>query len=161
MAQPGPEDKMKKLIITLSLLFVFSISLYSFEVGIIGGTLTKPSHNLYGLSGSMGLFVPMLKLELEIWRYTSVDYPAYKNGGTLGVKFKPTLGKFSPYAVLGIGADFDTLGFQFDEYDKFTFIGGGVYLKLAAMISIRGDARFFNYTGYNRARVSAGVFFSF
>lgn len=152
---------MKKVIIALSIMLVFSMGLYSFEVGVIGGTLTKPSHNLYGLSGSMGLFVPMLKLEFEVWRYTSVDYPAYNNGGTLGIKFKPKLGKFSPFAVVGIGADFDTIGFQFDEYDKYTFIGGGVYLKIAAMISVRGDIRFFNYTGYNRVRLTAGVFFSF
>jgi hypothetical protein len=155
---------MKKIFILFvmtAMLFMCSTALYSFEIGLIGGRLTKPSHNLYGVSGGMGMFVPMLKLEVEIYRLSGVDYFEYPNGVTIGIKFRPKLGKFSPYAVIGIGADFDTLGFQLDEYEKFTFIGGGVHFHVAGMLSLRGDVRFLNYTGYNRTRLTAGVFIHF
>jgi hypothetical protein len=136
-------------------------SLFSFEVGLIGGTISNPSHTVYGISGGSGMFVPMLKLEVEFVKVREPELLEYPNIMTLAVKFRPKLGKFSPYGMLGVGAAYDSFGFDFGEYDKFTFVGGGVHYYIAGMLSIRGDIRFMNYSGYNRTRLTGGVFVHF
>ncbi len=138
-----------------------SVSSFAFEIGAIGGTITNPSHSVYGVSGGMGMLVPMIKFELELYRIHGAEFPEFSNVITGAVKFRPKLGKFSPYAVLGAGAEFDSLGFDFDDYAKFTFIGGGVHYNITGMLSLRGDVRFMNYSGYNRTRISGGLFIHF
>jgi len=140
---------------------VFSYGLFSFEAGLTIGTVTNPSRTNYGLSGGMGFLVPMVKFEIEIYRKSDTEALDPKNAVTTGIKFRPRLGKFGPYAVIGIGTEFNSLGFDFDEYENFSFIGGGVHYYLAGIISLRADIRFLNYSGYNRTRFTAGLFFHF
>lgn len=140
---------------------LFSYGLFSFEAGITIGTITKPSRLNYGLSGGMGFLVPMVKFELEIYRKADTVAPEVQNAVTGGIKFRPKMGKFAPYAIVGFGTEFSGLGFDFDDYESFTFIGGGVHYYAAGMISLRADIRFLNYSGYNRTRLSAGLFFHF
>jgi hypothetical protein len=151
----------KKVLLLLIVLGLCSTGLSAFEVGLIGGTITNPNHSVYGVSGSMGFLVPMVKFELELYKIHGTEFPELPNAITGGIKFRPKLGKFAPYAVLGAGVEFDSLGFDFDDYEKFTFIAGGVYFYITGMISLRGDIRFHNYSGYNRTRLSAGIFFHF
>ena len=142
-------------------LLVFSYGLFSFEAGVTIGNISNPSQTTYGLSGSMGFLVPMVKFEIEIYRKSDTDGLGLKNAASTGIKFRPKMGKFGPYAIIGVGSDFDKLGFDSDNYENFTFIGGGVHYYAAGIISLRADIRFLNYSGYNRTRFTAGLFFHF
>ncbi len=154
---------MKKIAIFTVLSLVLATGLFSIELGLIGGNISNPSHGFYGLSSGSGFFVPMLKIEFELYRKTKTEDPEFANTASAGIKFRPGFGPFMPYAVVGVGAEFKkfTLDFGKDKYDFFTFIGGGVHYKVAGMISLRADIRFLNFSDYNRTRLSAGVFFHF
>jgi len=151
----------KRIFLTVVILVLCTYGLFSIEAGLIGGRVTNPSHTLYGLSGTMGFIVPMIKFEVELYKMTDVAFPGFEKAATCAVKFRPKFGKFSPYAVAGFGAEFDKISFHSDEYDSFTFVGGGVHYYITGMISVRGDVRFLNYSGFNRTRLSAGVFIHF
>jgi hypothetical protein len=151
----------KKSILFMLVLLLFSYGLFAFEAGVTIGTISKPSRLNYGLSVGMGLLIPMVKLEIEVYRKADTEVPELKNTVTGGIKFRPKMGKFAPYAIVGVGAESASFGFEFDEYESFTFIGGGVHYYLAGMISLRADIRFLNYSGCNRTRLSTGLFFHF
>jgi hypothetical protein len=104
------------------------------------------------------VFVPMLKLEVEYYKVSKSVVPDLPNTLTAAVKFRPDLGRLAPYGVLGVGAEFDRFTLHSGEYNKISFIGGGVHLFLTGMVSIRGDIRFLHYKGYNRTRYTAGLF---
>ena len=150
---------MKKIIIVVFFCLFFSTGLFSMELGVIGGNISNPSYLQYGVSTSFGFLVPMVKFEFEYTRKADADELEYPNAFTGAVKFRPSFGRLMPYAVLGIGTEFQSFNLDFDEYESFTFIGGGVYYKMMAVFSIRADIRFLNFSGYNRTRLSAGIFF--
>ncbi|MGD2086025.1 MAG: hypothetical protein PVH61_07565 [Candidatus Aminicenantes bacterium] len=149
---------MKKIIIVTFLCLFFSTGLFSLELGVIGGNISNPSHLNYGLSGSFGFLIPMVKFEFEYTRQADAEELEYPNTFTGAIKFRPAFGRLMPYGVLGIGTDFRSFNLDFDEYESFTFIGGGIYYKMMAVFSIRADIRFLNFSGYNRTRLSAGIF---
>ncbi len=151
----------KKIFLVIFVFLVFTYGLFSFEAGITIGTISNPSRLNYGLSGGMGFLVPTVKFEMEIYRKADTAAPGMQNAAAVGFKFRPKFGKFAPYAIVGLGTDFAGLSFDFDEYESFTFIGGGVHYYLADMISMRADIRFLNYSGFNRTRLTAGLFLHF
>lgn len=150
---------MKKISLTAILCLFFSTGLFSVELGLIGGTMTNPSHLNYGLSAGSGFLIPLVKFEVELTRYANTEFPELPNAITGAVKFRPKFGRFMPYGVVGIGTEFKRFNFDFDKYDSFTFIGGGIHYKMMAVFSIRADIRFLNFSGYNRTRLTAGLFF--
>jgi hypothetical protein len=150
---------MKKITTAVFLCLFFSIGLYSWELGLIGGNISNPSHLNYGLSSGFGFLIPLVKFEVELTRQTNIEDPGFPNAITGGIKFRPTFGRYMPYAVVGIGAEFKRFSLDHDKYDSFTFIGGGIHYKMMALFSIRADLRFLNFTGFNRTRLTAGLFF--
>jgi hypothetical protein len=138
-------------------LFV-STGLFSLELGVIGGNISNPSHLNYGLSTSLGFLVPLVKFEFEYTRKADAEELEFPNSFSGGIKFRPSFGRFMPYAVVGIGTDFRSINLDFDEYESYTFIGGGIYYKMMAVFSVRADIRFLNFSGYNRTRLTAGLF---
>ena len=144
----------KKILISIFLFIVLFYNLCGYEFGIIAGTINKPSSFNYGLSGGMGFIVPMLKFEVELYKKSGTDYDAL----TGGVKFRPKLGKISPYAILGIGTEFKKFDFHSNNYDGFTFFGGGVHIHLVGPASFRVDFRYLNFSFVNRVRLTGGIF---
>lgn len=149
---------MKRTAILLLLCLFFTTGLFSLELGVIGGTITNPSYLNYGLSTSFGFLVPLVKFEFELTRKANIEEPEFPNAFTGGIKFRPKLGRFMPYAIVGIGTEFSAFTLDFDKYDSYTFVGGGIYYKMMAVFSIRADIRFLNFSGYNRTRLTAGLF---
>ena len=139
----------------------YAVHLHSIEAGAIIGSINKPSRLNYGLSASMGFLVPMVKFEIELYKKANTEAPELSNAITGGVKFRPKFGKFAPYAVAGFGVDFKSITLDFDDYESFSFLGGGLHLFVSGMLSLRADVRFLNYSGYNRTRLSAGLFIHF
>lgn len=125
------------------------------ELGVIGGRIGDPSEFYYGLSGGAGLLVPMLKLEVELIRVPDSGHTDL----SVGVKIRPRLGSFGPFAVVGGGAQMDRLNLDFGEYDWFTFIGAGVHFYLKGFLSIRGDFRYMRFSSRNFFRYGLGAFF--
>jgi hypothetical protein len=117
---------MKKIIIVAFLWLFFSTGLFSLELGVIGGNISNPSYLNYGLSGSFGFLIPMVKFEFEYTRKVDPGVLEFPNTFTGGIKFRPSFGRFMPYAVVGIGTEFQSFNLDFDEYESFTFIGGGI-----------------------------------
>ena len=150
---------MKKIITVAFLCLFFSTGLFSLELGVIGGNISNPSHLNYGLSTSLGFLVPLVKFEFEYTRKVDAGELEFPNTFTGGIKFRPSFGRLMPYAVVGIWTEFQSFGLDFDEYESFTFIGGGIYYKMMVVFSIRADIRFLNFSGYNRTRLTAGLFF--
>jgi len=149
----------KSFLILLGILVLVSGSglLYPIEMGVIGGTINNPVHSCYGLSAGSGFLIPMMQLEVEYVKIHEAVFPELGNTLTGGIKFRPKIGSFLPYVVVGGGIEFDKLGLKFSDYLKFTFLGGGVQFKFAGVLSVRGDIRLFNYSGFNRTRLSAGI----
>lgn len=131
------------------------------EIGLTAGMESNESHFTYGLSGSFGFLLPVLELEVEGYRMTGTGYNEMPGGLTCGVKFRPNLGLISPYGVVGVGAEMESIDFDFGEMEKYTFIGGGIYYKVVPVIALRADIRFLNFSGYNRLRLTGGVFIHF
>lgn len=129
------------------------------ELGVTGGMETKETRFTYGLSGSMGFLIPMLKFEIEGYKITGIEVGEMPGGVMFGLKFKPKLGQISPYGVVGVGAEMEEISLDFDTMETYTYIGGGLYYKVAPMISLRADFRFLNFSGYNRIRLTGGIFF--
>ncbi len=150
----------KKVFPFILVLFFCVGSVFGFEVGVTAGTMNKTvdSGFHYGFAGGTGMLVPMLKFEIEYSKLKDAGTSGKSNIMSLGIKFRPKFGKFAPYAIVGVGGEFDSLGFSFGEYDKFSFFGGGVHFFLNGMISLRGDIRFLNYSDATRTRLSAGIF---
>jgi len=152
---------MKKKIIILLMGPVFSSILFSTDLGLIGGAITNPSHLSYGLSTSMGFFVPLVNIEFELYRKTNTEEIEKPNAFSAAIKFRPKFGSLWPYAVVGFGLEFTRFNLDFDQYQSFTFLGGGIHYQLIPLISLRGDIRFLNFSASNRTRISGGIFFHF
>ncbi len=143
-----------KFLIILIFVFLFSFNLISYDLGFIVGTVNNPNTFLYGLSGSMRLIVPTLKVEFEIYSKTE-----YSNSTmSVVVKINPKFGKFSVYGILGAGTEYEDITFDFSEYNGFTFIGGGAHLYLIDIMSLRFDFRLLSFSTINRLRLSLGLF---
>lgn len=139
------------------LLLILSVNLISVELGLIGGKMTNPSEFSYGLSGGSGLFFPLLKMEMEFTPLIESE----SNVLTASLKIRPKFGKFAPFAVVGVGVQFDKLNFDFDEYEFFTSIGAGLHIYFGGLFSLRLDIRFQNFSDRNRIRFGVGGFFHF
>lgn len=137
---------------------------FGLEVGLTGGAMSKKidSGFHYGLAVTTGFLVPMVKFEFEVYKMKENVATAAVAGKEkalcVGVKFRPKLGSFAPYAIVGVGGEFDKFGFDFGDYHKFTFIGGGCHFFLMDMLSIRADIRVMHFKDMNKTRFSAGVF---
>jgi hypothetical protein len=151
----------KKTLLVPVLFLLLVPASFAFEVGVTVGGISNPSHLNYGLNGGMGLLLPMVKFEVEVYQKTKTELPEQKNAITGGIKFRPKFGRFAPYAIVGVGTDFDTLSLDFDKYSRFTFVGGGVHVFAAGILSFRADVRFLDYTDFNRTRFTAGLFLHF
>lgn len=145
---------MIKKSLAASVLLLLALQAPAFELGLAAGSISKPASLGYGLSFSSGAFVPLVFLEFEGWR---IDEGGLKQLSA-GVKLRPKLGSFSPYAIVGAGSEFRTLSLRFSEQDFFTFVGGGLHLYLSGMLSLRGDLRLQHLPYGNRFRASAGLF---
>lgn len=146
---------MRKKLFVLAIICVGLVgNMLAVELGLIGGTISNPSEAFYGISGGSGFLFPMVKLEVEYWKLNDTGFKAISGA----VKFRPRFGAFSPYAVLGLGSEFDTFDFSFSDYDNFSFLGAGLYFHFAQVLSLRVDIRFLNYSAYNRTRFSGGIF---
>jgi hypothetical protein len=153
----------KKLIpIMVMILVLGSGYAFGFEAGLTGGAMSKKidSGFHYGLAVTAGFLVPMVKFEFEVYKMKeNVATVATKDKALcFGVKFRPKLGSFAPYAIVGVGGEFDKFGLDFGDYHKFTFIGGGCHVFLMDMLSIRADIRAMHFKDMNKTRFSAGVF---
>ncbi len=150
------------------LLVVSSASLAGMQFGAYVGTLNEAGTTLLGLSLDSGFLIPMLKLETEFYFFTAPE----RTGKVLtaGLKLRPKFGKISPYAVVGVGTELQRLDLSMAKDRYFTFVGGGMSIKVAPMLSIRLDARFQQHgksltktpmlEAVNFTRFSAGVFVS-
>jgi hypothetical protein len=152
---------MKRVVFGAIVGLLFSITLFPVEAGVFVGTVTNPSHMTYGLSGGMGFLLPLVKFEFELCRQSGTEDDEKPNTLSAGIKFRPKFGKFWPYAVVGVGTEFRRFSLDFNKFDTFTFIGGGIHYKLLAVLSLRADLRFLNYSEFNRTRLSAGLFVHF
>ena len=146
----------KKIFLLLFLLFVLTYAAFPMDLGLIVGvgTINNRTESIYGASGSWGFIIPMLKFEVEYYNLGKRKYEAV----TGGLKLRKKLGKFAPYALIGVGAEFENITFHTGEYETFLFVGGGVHFFMIDFVSIRGDIRFLNYADYNKTRLSVGVF---
>ncbi len=133
---------------------------FALEFGVTGGIMDKSSSKFnYGIAGGIGFVIPMLKLEVEFYKMSGAELPDKPSVITAGIKFRPKFGKLAPYGIIGVGGEFERWTFDFGEYDKFTYIGGGIHLFISAMISIRADIRLLNFSDSTRTRFSGGIFF--
>ena len=137
------------------IVLLFSIQLLPIELGVIGGSISNPSELNYGLSGGTGLFIPLLKMEFEFSMTPDSDLMEF----SAAAKIRPKFGKLAPYAVAGVGVVFEKIGFDFDQYEFFTLIGGGVHFFFGGFFSLRADIRFQSFPDQNRIRLSGGFFF--
>lgn len=150
---------MKRIALIVIVLAVLTGSLRAVELGVTAGTMGKNGAFHYGFAVGSGLFVPMLKLEIEYYKVKDADFLVEPGATTVGIKFRPKMGKISPYGIVGVGSEFESFGFDFGDYDKFTFVGGGVHFYMMDMMSLRADVRFLHFSDRNVTRISAGIFF--
>ncbi len=150
--------KVKTITFFIILTMLFTVPSFTFELGLIGGTIGgggQTNEGIYGISGGFGFIIPMVKFEVEYYNLNDRRFEAV----TGGVKVRKRFGKFAPYAILGGGAEFENLTFKTSEYETFFFIGGGVHVFLIDFLSVRADLRFQTFSEFNKTRFSLGVFF--
>ena len=145
---------MIKKTICLSGFLFLAINVFSLDAGFIAGSINQPSSFCYGLSAGFGSIVPMVKLEFEGYRIKETGW----NNLSAAVKFQPKFGRFSPYAFLGAGGEFEKFNFRFSEYSFYTMVGGGFHIFFSSMFSLRFDLRFLNFPDADATRVSGGIF---
>jgi len=148
---------MIKKALCLAGLFSLCLNSFALDLGLVAGSISRPSSFTYGVSVGSGTIVPMLKFEFEGCRISETGW----NSLSAAVKFRPKFGIFAPYAVLGAGGEFEKLNFKFSEYNFFTFIGGGFHLFFTSMLSLRADLRFLHLPDADRTRISGGIFLHF
>ncbi|HLP61740.1 MAG TPA: outer membrane beta-barrel protein [Candidatus Deferrimicrobium sp.] len=153
----------KKFIPIAIMIFVLGSGYaFGFEAGVTGGAMSKKidSGFHYGLAVTSGFLIPMVKFEFELYKMKeNVATVATKEKALcVGVKFRPKLGNFAPYVIVGVGGEFDKFGLDLGDYHKFTFIGGGCHFFIIDMLSVRGDIRFMHFSDMDKTRFSAGVF---
>lgn len=144
----------KKYCLVLLVSAVSFSTLFPFDLGIIGGFNTSPSHFVIGFSGSSGLLLPMVSFEFEIYNVVKSDYKTM----TGGIKFRPKLGKISPYGAAGFGTEYLKFNFRFSEYRGFSYIGGGIHFFVTDLFSLRCDIRFTHFSERDDVRLSGGLF---
>lgn len=145
---------MNKKMLLLAIILLCALSASALDLGLVAGSLSRPSGFFYGFSVGSGTIVPILKLEFEGYRISATG----RNSLSVAVKLRPKFGAVAPYAVLGAGTEFAKLNFRFSEYDAYTFIGGGIHYFLTSMISLRADVRFLNLPAADKTRISGGFF---
>ena len=145
---------MIKKALCLAGLFSLCLNSLALDLGLVAGSISRPSSFTYGVSVGSGTIVPMLKFEFEGCRISETGW----NSLSAAVKFRPKFGIFAPYAVLGAGGEFEKLNFKFSEYNFYTFIGGGFHLFFTSMLSLRADLRFLHLPDADRTRISGGIF---
>jgi hypothetical protein len=138
----------------LALGLLLAVNASALEVGLIAGSSSQPESFLYGLSTGFGAIVPMLKFELEGYRLDG----AGTNRLGAAVKFRPQFGKFAPYLLVGAGAEFEKINFDFSAYGFYTMMGGGLQILFSSLFSLRFDLRFLHFSDVNDTRISGGVF---
>jgi hypothetical protein len=74
-------------------------------------------------------------------------------------KLRPKFKKVAPFVLVGVGTTFEKINFDFDQYEFFTLIGGGIHYYLGGFFSLRLDIRFQNFSDENRTRFGLGIFF--
>ena len=124
----------------LILLLAPAQPLPAMEFGAYAGTLNEAGTTLLGLTLDSGFLVPMLKVETEAYMFIGNDRTGKVM--TLGLKLRPALGSVAPYAVAVVGTEFQRLDLSAAKDRYFTFVGGGVVVKLAAVFFLRLDVRF-------------------
>lgn len=146
--------KFKSLIFCL-VLSVLSSSIFSIEIGVLAGTtVKKPSINSYGLSASMGFFLPLVKFDVEFTKIADTKYKSL----AAGIKFRPKFGRFALFVIIGAGTEFTKFDFDFSEYNGFLFLGGGGYIFFNEFISLRLGMRSLSFSKDTRTRIAAGLF---
>jgi hypothetical protein len=145
---------MNKKISFLAVILFMSLGSYALDLGVIAGSISRPSSFCFGLSIGSGTVLPLLKFEFEGYRIRE----SARNSLSAAVKLKPKFGRFSPYVLLGAGGEFEKLNFRFSEYAFHTFIGGGLNILFESLFSLRFDLRFLHYSDINRTRISGGIF---
>ncbi len=147
----------KRALVFAAILFLclfLCLDAWALDLGVIAGSISQPSSFCYGISFGSGTVLPILKFEFEGYRIKE----SARNSLSAAVKLKPKFGRFTPYALLGAGGEFEKLNFRFSEYDFYTFIGGGLHILFESLFSLRFDLRFLHFSGLNRTRISGGVF---
>jgi hypothetical protein len=146
----------KKILIFVSVLFIFSTSVFSIEMGLILGSIDNPREGIYGFSAGSGMLIPLVKFEIEYYNLADRRFEAV----TIGLKIRKKFRKIAPYAVLGVGSEFKNLTFDIDKFETFFFIGGGFHFYISSFLSLRADLRFQNFKEISKTRISIGAFFS-
>lgn len=144
----------KRILIFTTIFLIFSAAVFSAELGLIFGSINKPSEAIYGFSAGSGMLVPLLKFEVEYYNLADRKYEAL----TLGVKLRKRFRKIAPYGVIGVGTEVEYFTFDVDEFDSFLFVGGGIHYYIAGIFSIRADLRFQNFKDISKTRFSVGIF---
>jgi opacity protein-like surface antigen len=151
----------KKIFLLVGIMIFLSISAHAVEFGLNLGAMSNSGSSSglnYGISGGGGFFIPMVKFEFEYYKVKDTEPPNNPSAMTVGIKFRPKFGKFSPYAIIGVGSEFDKLNFSFSKYERFTFLGGGVHFFLMDIMSLRADIRFLNFSDRTKTRFSGGLY---
>jgi len=138
----------------LSVILFLCLDAQALDLGVIAGSISRPSSFCYGLSIGSGTFLPLLKLEFEGTRAKE----SARNSLSAAVKIRPKFGRLAPYVLLGAGGEFARLNFRFSEYDFYTFVGGGLHVLFESLFSLRVDVRFLHFSQINQTRISGGVF---
>jgi hypothetical protein len=146
---------MIKKSVFLGLGLLLAVNASALEVGLIAGSISRPTSFCYGLSAGFGIIVPTLKFEFEGYRFGG----SAMNSLSVAVKFRPKFGKFAPYVLLGAGGNFEKLDFHFSEYSFYTMMGCGLHILFSSLFSLRFDGRLLLFSGSNNIRISGGVFF--
>lgn len=152
----------KKIVLLIAVVVFLNSFTHAAELGLTLGAMSNSDSSSgglnYGISGGGGFFIPMVKFEVEYYKIKDTELPDRPNAMTVGIKFQPKFGKFAPYAIIGVGSEFEKLNFSFSKYEKFTFLGGGVHFFLMDIMSLRADIRFLNFSDRTKTRISGGLF---
>lgn len=135
--------------------FLFQSLVHAVDLGIMGGKINHPSSLNYGLSLGFEMPIPFVHLEFD-WIKNTKDNRKFLTGA---VTIRPKLSKLVPFGCLGVGTEYDKLNFKFSQYKAFTFFGGGLYLYMNEIMSLRLDFRYLNRSDQHRIRWTFGLFF--
>jgi len=150
---------MKKILRVGLLVLLSCNSLVAMELGVFAGSLSNPGTFVYGLSLSGDFLLPMLKIENEGMIMNGTGLKTL----SAAIKLQPPIGIFSPYALFGFGVNFEKLDFEFSKYITYSLVGGGCFLRIAPVASLRFDMRRQYYAKVDlvRWRFSGGIFLNF
>lgn len=144
----------KATVVFVAALLLLGGMSWAVDFGVFAGSTGKPATFTPGLALDVGFFLPFTRLEVEGCKLGKSGFKTL----SAGVKLQPNLAAFIPYAVVGAGCEFEKFDLLFRDYHYFTFIGGGLHVKVFPAVSLRGDARVWRFKGLSRLRLSAGIF---